>query len=90
MMDPQLVAKSAGALADKYRLSLVLALSRQNTLSFAEAQELTGLSQPCTSHHLKVLVESGLITTQKCGRCVQVKLNREVLRALSGFLGELS
>ena len=30
MMDPQLVTKSAGALADKYRLSLVLALSQQD------------------------------------------------------------
>jgi DNA-binding transcriptional ArsR family regulator len=89
MMDTQLVAKSAGALADKYRLSIIMALSRQDTMSFAEAQELTGLSQPCTSHHLKVLADSGLITTQKCGRCVQVRLNREALRGLSGFLGKL-
>lgn len=88
-MDTQLVAKAAGALADKYRLSLVMALSQQEAMSFAEVQELTGLSQPCTSHHLKVLAESGLVTTQKCGRCVQVRLNREALRGLSGFLGDL-
>lgn len=88
-MDAHLVAKSAGALADKYRLGIVLALSRQAQLAFAEVQELTGLSQPCVSHHLKILSDSGLITTQKCGRCVNITLNRSALQELSSFLGEL-
>ena len=88
-MEAHLVAKSAGALADKYRLGIVLALSRQPQLAFADVQELTGLSQPCVSHHLKILADSGLITTQKCGRCVNVTLNRPALRALASFLGGL-
>ncbi|UYZ61673.1 ArsR/SmtB family transcription factor [Hymenobacter weizhouensis] len=88
-MDTHLVAKSAGALADKYRLGIVLALSQQPQLAFAEVQELTGLSQPCVSHHLKVLADSGLVTTQKCGRCVNVTLNRGALQELATFLGEL-
>lgn len=85
-MDSQAVTKSAGALSDKYRLSIVLALSRQPRLAFAEVQELTGLSQPCVSHHLRILADSGLVHTQKCGRCVQVVLNREAVRALASFL----
>jgi DNA-binding transcriptional ArsR family regulator len=88
-MDPQLVAKSAGALSDKYRLSIVLALSRQETMPFADVQELTGLSQPCVSHHLRILADSGLVHTQKCGRCVRVVLNRAAVRELAAFLGEL-
>ncbi|MBC8082389.1 MAG: winged helix-turn-helix transcriptional regulator [Hymenobacter sp.] len=89
-MTPQLAEKTANALADKYRLAIVMALSEHETLGFADVQELIGLSQPCTSHHLKVLVDSGLVTTQKCGRCVRVRLNREALRGLSFFLGQLS
>jgi ArsR family transcriptional regulator, arsenate/arsenite/antimonite-responsive transcriptional repressor len=88
-MDTQLVAKSAGALADKYRLNIVLALSQQDQLAFAEVQELTGLSQPCVSHHLKILADSGLVLTQKCGRCVNVTLNREALRGLASFFDTL-
>ncbi|MET4108798.1 metalloregulator ArsR/SmtB family transcription factor [Hymenobacter sp. UYP22] len=88
-MDSQLVAKSAGALSDKYRLRIVLALSKQAQLAFAEVQELTGLSQPCVSHHLKILAESGLVQTQKCGRCVQVTLNKEAVRQLALFLNDL-
>ncbi|MCA8832800.1 MULTISPECIES: ArsR/SmtB family transcription factor [Hymenobacter] len=88
-MDTQLVAKSAGALADKYRLNIVLALSQQDQLAFAEVQELTGLSQPCVSHHLKILADSGLVQTQKCGRCVNITLNREALRGLASFFDTL-
>ncbi|GAA4389866.1 metalloregulator ArsR/SmtB family transcription factor [Hymenobacter koreensis] len=89
MMTAQLVEKTTGALADKYRLAIVLELGKRESMAFADVQELTGLSQPCTSHHLKVLNESGLVLTQKTGRCVQVRLNREALRGLSAFLGEL-
>ncbi|KAA9325315.1 winged helix-turn-helix transcriptional regulator [Hymenobacter busanensis] len=88
-MDAALVTKTTNALADKYRLGIVLALSQREPLAFAEVQQLTGLSQPCTSHHLKVLADSGLVETQKQGRCVLVRLNREALRGLSAFLGEL-
>lgn len=88
-MEKELVERAVGALADRYRLAVVLALSREQTLSFAKVQELTGLSQPCVSHHLKVLADSGLVSSQKQGRCVQVQLNRDALRELGGFLGQL-
>jgi DNA-binding transcriptional ArsR family regulator len=88
-MDTNLVAKSAGALSDKYRLSIVLALSKEESMPFADVQELTGLSQPCVSHHLKVLTDSGLVQTHKCGRCVSVTLNRVALGKLAAFLNEL-
>lgn len=88
-MENEFVERAAGALADRYRLAVVLALSRTETLSFAKVQELIGLSQPCVSHHLKVLADSGLVTSQKQGRCVQVQLNRAALQELAGFLGQL-
>ena len=88
-MENEFVERAAGALADRYRLAVVLALSREAALSFARVRELTGLSQPCVSHHLKVLADSGLITSRKQGRCVQVQLNRANLRELAAFLGQL-
>ena len=88
-MENELVERATGALADKYRLAVVLALSKEDSLSFARVQELMGLSQPCVSHHLKILADSGLITTCKQGRCVQVQLNRATMQQLAGFLGQL-
>ncbi|UOG75601.1 metalloregulator ArsR/SmtB family transcription factor [Hymenobacter tibetensis] len=88
-MNTLLVAKSAGALSDKYRLSIVLALSRQESMPFADVQQLTGLSQPCVSHHLKILADCGLVQTHKCGRCVSVTLNRAAVGELATFLDGL-
>ena len=47
------------------------------------------LWQLCVSHHLRVLADSGLVTSQKVGRCVQVQLNRAPMRKLAGILGQL-
>lgn len=88
-METELVARTTSALADKYRLAVVLALSRAETLSFGSLQELTGLSQPCVSHHLKILADSGLVISTKQGRCVQLSLNRAALQKLAGFLSQL-
>ncbi|UOQ66880.1 ArsR/SmtB family transcription factor [Hymenobacter volaticus] len=88
-MDTQLVAKSAGALSDKYRLNIVLALSQLESMPFADVQQLTGLSQPCVSHHLKILTDSGLVQTRKCGRCLSLMLNREAMGELASFLRNL-
>ncbi|HEX8426708.1 metalloregulator ArsR/SmtB family transcription factor [Hymenobacter sp.] len=88
-MDALLAAKSASALSDRYRLNIVLALSQQESMPFADVQQLTGLSQPCVSHHLKILTDSGLVRTRKCGRCLSLTLNREAMGQFASFLVNL-
>ena len=85
-MEPQSVEKTTAAIADKYRLSILLELARRGSITGTDAQELTGLSQPCVSHHVKLLVESGLVINQKTGRCQNLSLNREAFDELAGFL----
>lgn len=88
-MDDRFVEKATGAIADKYRLSILMELSRRGTLTSTDVQELTGLSQPCVSHHVKLLTESGLVNAQKEGRNLNLTLNRVSLQELSGFLEKL-
>lgn len=88
-MDHRFVEKATGAIADKYRLSILLELSRRGTLTSTDVQELTGLSQPCVSHHVKQLTDSGLVNAQKEGRNLNLTLNRASLQELSGFLEKL-
>lgn len=88
-MDDRFVEKATGAIADKYRLSILMELSRRGTLTSTDIQELTGLSQPCVSHHVKLLTESGLVNAQKEGRNLNLTLNRVSLQELSGFLEKL-
>lgn len=89
-MEHHLVEKITGAIADKYRLSILMELSRRGTLTSTDIQELTGLSQPCVSHHVKLLTESGLVNAQKEGRNLNLTLNKTSLQELSGFLENLT
>ncbi|GAB3498237.1 ArsR/SmtB family transcription factor [Spirosoma knui] len=89
-MEHRFVEKATGAIADKYRLSILMELSRKGTLTCTDIQEMTGLSQPCVSHHVKQLTESGLVNAQKEGRNLHLSLNKESLQQLSGFLEKLA
>lgn len=89
-MENRHVEKATGAIADKYRLSILLELSNKGTLTCTEVQELTGLSQPCVSHHVKLLTDSGLVNAKKQGRNLNLTLNKTSLQELSGFLDKLT
>lgn len=52
------------------------------------AQSL-GITPATTSHHIKELVSSGLITTHKQGRWVYCKLNEQAFSQAIGFLSKL-
>lgn len=66
--------KIAKALADSHRLKILEAL-KGNPLVCGDLLELLGLSQPTVSHHVKILVESGLVQANKEGRCLRLSLN---------------
>lgn len=77
-------------MADKSRLSILIELTKKETLTNTEVIELVGLSQPCVSHHIKLLTESGLVTTSKEGRNVHLSINKDAIRQLTSFLDELA
>lgn len=85
-MDCKFVEKATGAIADKSRLSILVELAKKNTLTNTEVMELVGLSQPCVSHHIKQLIDSGLVSTHKEGRNVHLRLNKETIQQLASFL----
>jgi ArsR family transcriptional regulator len=57
------------ALADRHRLRIVNLLSRADgeAVCVCEIQPLLGLSQGTVSHHLRILVEAGLIAREARG-----------------------
>lgn len=89
-MDAVIVEKAANAIADKHRLSILLAAAQQPTIQCCAITELTGLSQPTVSHHIKILVDSGVLIYDKTGRTVQLTINREMMKHLSTFFDKLS
>ena len=66
--DAQALARTVKALADPTRLRLVsLVAAHGGEACVCDLTEPVGLSQPTVSHHLKVLVDAGLMTRDKRG-----------------------
>nr|WP_293836775.1 metalloregulator ArsR/SmtB family transcription factor [uncultured Arsenicibacter sp.] len=88
-MDNRAVEKATNAISDKYRLGILQALAQKGCMTSTDVQELTGLSQPCVSHHVKLLTDSGLVEAKKEGRSLHLRLNKEALHELTAFLNGL-
>jgi ArsR family transcriptional regulator len=82
--DAATLARRFAALADPVRLRLVslLATAEGGAVCACDLVEPVGKSQPTVSHHLKVLVEAGLATSEKRGRNVWYGVVPAALEAL--------
>ena len=71
-------------LGDPARLRIVnrLATSREPVCA-CELYEPLGLSQPTVSHHLKKLVDAGLLEREQRGKWAHFSLNRDAVEKLA-------
>jgi ArsR family transcriptional regulator, arsenate/arsenite/antimonite-responsive transcriptional repressor len=76
------------ALADPGRLRLLslLMASESGESCTCDLTELLGLSQPTVSHHLKTLVDAGILARERRGSWAWFRLDDEQLAAVRGFL----
>ncbi|KQY94568.1 ArsR family transcriptional regulator [Paenibacillus sp. Root52] len=54
-------------LSDNHRQSILLMLSERGKMTVNEITEQSSLSRPAISHHLKLLLEKGLISVEQKG-----------------------
>ncbi|MGH3358874.1 MAG: ArsR/SmtB family transcription factor [Nocardioidaceae bacterium] len=82
------VARMFKAVADPTRLRLlsIIAANDGGEACACDLNEPVGLSQPTVSHHLKVLVESGLLRREQRGVWAFYSVVGERLDALAGVL----
>jgi ArsR family transcriptional regulator len=93
MIDPVSAFK---ALSDPARLRILDFLWRpdaaccslEDKVCACDVESLLGLSQPAVSHHMKILVQAGLITAGKEGRWVYYRINRPRFREVAQWLGQ--
>lgn len=76
-------------LADPVRLRLLrlVADSPDTTACACHLPAALGISQPTLSHHLKKLVEAGLLQREQRGRWVHYRLDAAALGPISAFVG---
>ncbi|MDO1446440.1 metalloregulator ArsR/SmtB family transcription factor [Rhodocytophaga aerolata] len=88
-MDPKAVEKLAKALSDRNRLLILQKIAQQRCVGCCQVNEVVPLTQPAVSHHLKVLVEAGLVHSDKAGRNINLSLNMDKVQELINYLTQL-
>jgi ArsR family transcriptional regulator, arsenate/arsenite/antimonite-responsive transcriptional repressor len=86
LADAEILARQFAALADPVRLRLLSLLANSNAVCACDLVEPVGKSQPTVSHHLKVLAEAGLVTSERSGRNVWYAVVPAALEALREVL----
>lgn len=56
------------ALGDKFRQDIIMLLAQNERLNVNQIAERIQLSRPAISHHLKVLLQGGLVTVERVSR----------------------
>jgi len=90
------LVKALKALADPIRLRIVEFLrnpqrsscAREGVVCACDLEEHLGLTQPTISHHMKILVDAGLVEAAKHGRWVYYDLNRQAFGNVVEALGQ--
>ncbi|MFT4216850.1 MAG: metalloregulator ArsR/SmtB family transcription factor [Micropruina sp.] len=86
--DAQKLARVFKALGDPTRVRLLSMIAAQSggEACICDLTEPVGLSQPTVSHHMKQLVDAGLVTREQRGKWAYYSLVPDTLAMLSGVL----
>lgn len=88
--DIKSVEKISKALGDPHRLNILQHITKKGGCAqCAEIHDIIDLAQPSVSHHMKILIEAGLIEAEKEGRHFKYTLNVSVLDGYLKFLQKL-
>lgn len=74
------------ALGDPTRLRLFSLISASGEQCACDLTEPLGVSQPTVSHHLRILLDAGLVAREQRGKWAFYSARQDTLDDLSGFL----
>jgi ArsR family transcriptional regulator len=87
MMDGKKIERVSKALADRTRLRIYGAIAGKDNLTCKELVTLRGVTPATVSHHLKILLDAGLIECRKEGQFVR---SRTVPETIAEYVAALA
>ena len=72
------------ALGDEHRQRIMLTFEKGERLTVGQIAEVSTLSRPAVSHHLKILRSAGLLHEEKIGKEVFLSINKKLLEQTLG------
>jgi len=73
------MAKVFVALGDEHRQRMLLTFEKGEQLTVGQIAEVSTLSRPAVSHHLKILRAAGVLEAEKLGKEVYLRINKPLL-----------
>ena len=73
------IAKVYVALGDEHRQRILLTFERRERLNVGQIAGVSTLSRTAVSHHLRVLRDAGVLSSEKQGKEVYFWINRDFL-----------
>lgn len=73
------MAKVFVALGDEHRQRILLTFDPGERLTVGQIAEVSTLSRPAVSHHLKILRAAGVLDAEKVGKEVYLSVNKALL-----------
>ena len=86
-LDPDI--RLLAALADPARLAIVRQLAAQTETCACDFTGCCDVGQPTVSHHLRVLREAGIVTSERRGQWIFYRLDPDTARRLGAIAGSL-
>lgn len=80
------MARRLKALSDPTRLRLFSVIATDGEACACDLTEPLGVGQPTVSHHLKVLLDAGLVTREQRGKWAYYSVVPDALTELAAFL----
>jgi ArsR family transcriptional regulator len=78
-MEDDRIVRVLKALGDPKRFAMVLEIAAAGELSCGQVGQRFKLSQPAISHHLKLLIAAGVVTTRSAGQHHFISVDAEAL-----------
>jgi len=88
-MDRKRIERISKALGDETRLRIFEAINSREEMTCGELVSLRDITPATVSHHLRVLLEAGLIETRREGQFVYSKTNPQTIEEYTEALSAL-
>lgn len=83
------IERISKALGDPHRIKILQSVTKQDWMQCADICELIDLTQSAVSHHIKQLVDAGLLIPEKEGRNIKYTIDKKVIAEYMNFLKEI-
>ncbi len=81
--------QTLSALSEPTRLQILFCIASGGELRAKDILKEFDITQPTLSHHLNLLIERGLISSRKDGRCIWYSVNRKTTQEISDLILKL-